>query len=241
MGGISGAFVTKQIAGKLYDLASVLPLMALNGLGIYGLYPRMLSEATQLFDTFGLEPALNLLVQFATLAFLTLQIVLFAIRRLPERKANGILPRLAALVGSNLQLLFLLLPRVHESLPMLAVSTVLTVIGLSFALYIATVLGRSFSIFPQARGLTTSGPYAFVRHPLYIAEQIATIGICLQYAQPWALLISAASLAAQFPRMYYEERVLVETYPGYHAYMLLTPRIMPRLSAFRRRPTIERV
>src|SRR5215469_15067692 len=112
-----GAFVAKQITGKLYDLASVSPLIALNGFGIYGLYPRVLSEATQLLDSFSLEPALNLLAQFATLAFLTLQIVLFAIRRLPERKAPGILPRLAALVGSNLQLLFLLLPRVHQSLP----------------------------------------------------------------------------------------------------------------------------
>jgi len=85
--------VAKQITGKLYDLALASPLMALNGLGIYGLYPRMLAEATQLLGTFSLEPALNLLAQFATLAFLTLQILLFAIRRLPERKANGILPR----------------------------------------------------------------------------------------------------------------------------------------------------
>jgi len=113
----------------------------------------------------------------------------------------------------------------------LTVSTVFTVIGLGSALYIATVLGRCFSIFPQARGLTTSGPYAIVRHPLYIAEQVATIGICLQYARPWALLIATASLAAQFPRMYYEERVLAETYPGYREYMLRTPRIMPRFNA----------
>jgi protein-S-isoprenylcysteine O-methyltransferase Ste14 len=225
--------VAKQVTGKLYDLAAVSPLIALNGFGIYGLYPRMLSEATQLFDSFSLEPALNLLAQFATLAFLTLQIVLFAIRRLPERKAAGIPPRLAALVGSNLQLLFLLLPRVHQSLPALTASTALTVVGLGAALYIATVLGRCFSIFPQARGLTVSGPYAFVRHPLYIAEQVATIGICFQYAQPWALLIAAASLAAQFPRMHYEEQILADTYPEYRAYMLRTPRIIPRLNASR--------
>jgi protein-S-isoprenylcysteine O-methyltransferase Ste14 len=42
-------------------------------------------------------------------------------------------------------------------------------------------LGRSFSVVPQARGLVRGGPYSFVRHPLYLAEEIALLGILLQF------------------------------------------------------------
>jgi protein-S-isoprenylcysteine O-methyltransferase Ste14 len=223
----------KRVARKLYDLAAVLPLITLNTLGIYGFYPRMSSEAAQLAERLSIEPAFKLISQSATISFLTLQIVLFAIRRLPERKAEGIAPRLAGLAGSNLPLLFLLLPRVDESIGLLAASTFLMVCGLGAAFYIAAFLGRCFSIFPQARGLATTGPYRFVRHPLYIAEQVATVGISCQYAQPWASIVVLASLAAQFPRMHYEERVLAETYPAYRAYMSRTPRIVPRLNLLR--------
>jgi protein-S-isoprenylcysteine O-methyltransferase Ste14 len=44
-------------------------------------------------------------------------------------------------------------------------------------------LGRSISILPQARQLVTSGPYAFVRHPLYLGEMTAMLGIAMQTAR----------------------------------------------------------
>jgi len=39
-------------------------------------------------------------------------------------------------------------------------------------------LGLSFSLIPQARKLVTSGPYAIVRHPLYLVEEAAVAGYC---------------------------------------------------------------
>ncbi len=58
---------------------------------------------------------------------------------------------------------------------------------------------------------------------------IATLGTALQFAQPWAALIALGSIAAQFPRMHYEEEILRATYPDYAAYEARTSRLIPGL------------
>jgi protein-S-isoprenylcysteine O-methyltransferase Ste14 len=88
-------------------------------------------------------------------------------------------------------------------------------------------LGRAFSILPQARQFVSSGPYRFVRHPLYLAEQIATWGLMLQFEQPWAVLIALGSLALQFPRMRFEEEILQQVFPDYALYAARTRKIVP--------------
>ena len=41
------------------------------------------------------------------------------------------------------------------------------------------------------------------------------------------MLIALASIAAQFPRMHYEEEILRASYPGYAAYEARTKRLIP--------------
>jgi protein-S-isoprenylcysteine O-methyltransferase Ste14 len=79
-------------------------------------------------------------------------------------------------------------------------------------------LGRSFSIVPQARELVTSGRYAIVRHPLYLAEELAIVGIFLQYASPFLLPLLLLHLFLQIQRIRYEERVLERVFPEYTTY-----------------------
>ncbi len=138
------------------------------------------------------------------------------------------MPRLAGFVGSNFQLLFVALPTAQTILPVTLLSMLLTIAGATASIYTASILGRSFSVLPQARGLVTKGPYRFIRHPLYVAELTAIFGIMLQFAQPWSFLLALMSLAAQFPRMYYEEAILTTTYPSYQEYMHVTPRLIPK-------------
>ena len=221
--------MTRFQSSRLYDLGAVTPLILWYGLSIWGLAPKIAAECAQLQVSFAPGTAMDVASQATTLAFLGLQIVLFLIRRLPEAKARGVAPRLAALIGSNVQLAFLALPRAALSLPVAALATALVAGGLIGAMVVAAWLGRSFSVFPQARRLVVAGPYRVVRHPLYLVEQIATLGVVLQYAQPWALVIGAASFAAQFPRMHYEEKVLAETYPAYAQYAARTRRLIPYL------------
>jgi protein-S-isoprenylcysteine O-methyltransferase Ste14 len=73
----------------------------------------------------------------------------------------------------------------------------------------------------------TAGPYRVVRHPLYLAELVATCGIMLQFRQPWSALVTLAVVAAQFPRMHFEEEILGETFPAYRAYKAKTARLIP--------------
>jgi protein-S-isoprenylcysteine O-methyltransferase Ste14 len=114
-------------------------------------------------------------------------------------------------------------------MPLMILSLALIVAGTAASIYVASNLGQSFSIFPQARGLVTKGPYRYVRHPLYLAEWITVIGISLQYQQPWALFIGVSSMLVQLPRMHFEEAVLTETYPQYGAYARSTARLVPGL------------
>jgi protein-S-isoprenylcysteine O-methyltransferase Ste14 len=66
-----------------------------------------------------------------------------------------------------------------------------------------------------------------VRHPLYLAEQLASLGIMLQFAQPWSGVVFLCGFALQWPRMLFEEHILSEAFPEYRAYAAKTPRLIP--------------
>jgi len=91
-------------------------------------------------------------------------------------------------------------------------------------------LGRSLSILPEGRRLVTDGPYRWVRHPLYVTEEIAVLGIFLQFLDGAAAAILLVHLAFQFLRMHEEEIVLERAFPEYEAYRRGTPsRLIPGL------------
>ena len=88
-------------------------------------------------------------------------------------------------------------------------------------------LGRCFGVLPEARGLVKRGPYALVRHPVYLGE----IGACFGLAVASPSLGNGAALmtiiAAQSLRMSLEERALTEAFPDYASYAASTPRVLP--------------
>jgi protein-S-isoprenylcysteine O-methyltransferase Ste14 len=89
------------------------------------------------------------------------------------------------------------------------------------------VLGRCFGILPEARGLVTSGPYRFVRHPLYTCEAVAFLGLLLPVVSPLSLTIYGAYLGLTVLRSRYEEEVLLAAFPEYAAYRRSTRRFIP--------------
>jgi protein-S-isoprenylcysteine O-methyltransferase Ste14 len=121
------------------------------------------------------------------------------------------------------------LPAVTLPVWAMAVSAGLSLGGTVAATYVLFRLGRSFSIMPEARALVTTGPYRHIRHPLYLADFVASLGVMLQFAQPWAAALTAANLALQLWRMRYEERVLSRAFPDYAAYAARTWRLVPGL------------
>jgi protein-S-isoprenylcysteine O-methyltransferase Ste14 len=88
-------------------------------------------------------------------------------------------------------------------------------------------LGRSFSVMAETRQLVTSGPYRFVRHPLYLTEGIAVIGLFVQFASVWTALLVVVQIAFQLRRMHNEETLLIASFPEYAAYSKNTARLIP--------------
>jgi protein-S-isoprenylcysteine O-methyltransferase Ste14 len=80
---------------------------------------------------------------------------------------------------------------------------------------------------PTAGGVVSTGPYAYVRHPIYAAAIYLTWAGALDHASwinaGWATLVTAGG----FIRMLLEERMLVERYPEYRDYMARVKRVVP--------------
>jgi len=167
------------------------------------------------------------LARGSILLFFVLAAWLVVIRMRPVVKAPGLQPRLSAALGSFLLVSVVLFPRQDLSITLNLVSAGLLLLGHALAVLVLARLGRSFSIMAEARRLVTSGPYALIRHPLYLAEEIAAIGLFLQHASRWSALLFIAHLLMQLQRMRNEERVLSETFPEYAAYAARTRRLIP--------------
>ena len=110
----------------------------------------------------------------------------------------------------------------------------ITSAGLAFSVYSLGWLGRSFGVVPQARKLVRSGPYRYVRHPLYVGEFITFTGALLTVVTPFSALVFGFFVAVQTYRALQEEKVLKDAFPDYESYMAQAGRFTPRLSALGR-------
>lgn len=99
--------------------------------------------------------------------------------------------------------------------------------GFAFSLWSLRCLDRSLSVIPQARTLVQHGPYARVRHPLYLGELVAMLGLALTLGGPVPLLLWATLIGLQAYRAVHEERLLRAVLPDYAAYAAHTARIVP--------------
>jgi protein-S-isoprenylcysteine O-methyltransferase Ste14 len=153
---------------------------------------------------------------------------LYALRLRAKSTASGFWSSAAAILGSFLMSgLLLLTPRMDLPLGVQLMACLLVLAGNIFAVYILVHLGRSFSILPQSRKLVTSGPYQVVRHPLYLAEAVATLGAMISFLSPWALALVAVQIILQIIRIHYEEKVMHETFSEYKDYAKRTWRLIP--------------
>jgi protein-S-isoprenylcysteine O-methyltransferase Ste14 len=81
--------------------------------------------------------------------------------------------------------------------------------------------------------LTTSGPYAYTRNPLYLGSLIMAVGFAIAARSVWVLVLMVVMFCAIYlPVIRAEETFLRETFPNFEEYAHNVPRLLPRLTAF---------
>lgn len=85
--------------------------------------------------------------------------------------------------------------------------------------------------------LTTSGPYAYTRNPLYLGSILIAAGFAIAANNPWVgVLLIAMFLAIYLPVIRSEEAFLRSTFPAFDDYARTVPRLVPRLTAANAEP-----
>jgi protein-S-isoprenylcysteine O-methyltransferase Ste14 len=219
---------------KLYDLLAAAPLVGWFAFSAAQMLPSLAQRVELVMLFVRTDPSVlpaglvfRTVSEVSTLVFLAVLVVMFTVRRVPQRAAPGLYPRFAAVAGTFLSVGFVRLSPQELSNALYLAALILVIAGTSLAIYAVLVLGRSISIVPEARRLVTSGPYALIRHPLYLGEMVAVAGVALQHLSAWSLLLLGLVWAFQLQRMKYEELVLSKSFPEYEGYMARTARLLP--------------
>jgi protein-S-isoprenylcysteine O-methyltransferase Ste14 len=86
--------------------------------------------------------------------------------------------------------------------------------------------------------LTTSGPYAYTRNPLYLGSLILAAGFAVAARSWWIVAVMAAMFGAIYiPVIAGEERYLRHRFPEYDDYARHVPRLLPRLTPYGGQPS----
>lgn len=169
---------------------------------------------------------LILVSSFCLASFYILLGVLVMTRPPAKAHADGLLPRVAAFVGTYMPWTIGFFGETDKALPNLA-STVCVLAGMSMMLVTIRHLGRSFSLVPQARLVVQTGPYRWIKHPLYLAEEIVIFGVVLKVLSPLTLTLFVLHIGVQVCRIYYEEDLLRRNCPEYTSYEASRWRLIP--------------
>jgi protein-S-isoprenylcysteine O-methyltransferase Ste14 len=89
--------------------------------------------------------------------------------------------------------------------------------GLVVQVWAKLTLGRSLGLVPAHRGLKVSGPYRFVRHPMYAGYMLSHLAYLLVNPTWWNLAVYGLCYGLQIPRLLAEERLLRRD-PSYRSY-----------------------
>jgi protein-S-isoprenylcysteine O-methyltransferase Ste14 len=127
-------------------------------------------------------------------------------------------------------LAFLVLTKRFFSL--LPVVIALQVVGMLVVVWARLTFGmRSFHVGSNATqgGLVTTGPYRYVRHPIYAGVLVILAGVLVGRHDVDTLIPVGCAAAALGVRIVAEERSVVRTYPEYRTYAQRTKRLIPWL------------
>lgn len=83
----------------------------------------------------------------------------------------------------------------------------------------------------KAAEVTTGGPYAYTRNPLYLGSIIVATGFAAAARSVWiAVALVVIFLAVYIPVIRWEESYMRSQFPNYEDYARRVPRLLPRLT-----------
>ena len=111
-----------------------------------------------------------------------------------------------------------------------AVGLILVVLGLGFAVWARQHLGANWSSAVELKDrhtLIRSGPYRYVRHPIYTGLLMAAAGTAIVVGEWRGALAVALAFVALVYKSRHEERRMQETFVEYADYCRTTPALIP--------------
>jgi protein-S-isoprenylcysteine O-methyltransferase Ste14 len=186
-------------------LFCLLFLFSTNALGIYLIkYDRPLLERRMRFGPWEeSRPIEKVLITLTLLMFVALVIVPALDHRFAWSRVPGALVVIANLLMVATFGFFLVVLRAN-----------------SFAASTITV--------EAGQRVVSSGPYAYVRHPMYAGAVALVLAIPLALGSWWGLLVPVITTPVLIARIFDEERALSAELPGYQDYLLAVPwRLIP--------------
>ena len=112
-----------------------------------------------------------------------------------------------------------------------AVGVALLVLGLAFTVWARLHLGRNWSgtvTLKEGHELIRSGPYAYVRHPIYTGLLVALLGSAVACGELRAMIGLSVVAGAFILKLRLEERLMREIFPGqYQRYCAQVPALVP--------------
>jgi len=112
--------------------------------------------------------------------------------------------------------------RSHPSWPSLAIGIPIACAGIA-------VRALASGHIQKNREVTTSGPYGYVRNPLYLGSIILGVGFAIAARDLWiAVALAVFFLAVYVPVIRSEQNYLRQNFPAYENYARRVPALLPR-------------
>jgi protein-S-isoprenylcysteine O-methyltransferase Ste14 len=112
----------------------------------------------------------------------------------------------------------------------LSIGVILCAAGIAFAIWARVYLGRNWGMpmsLKENPELVTTGPYAYVRHPIYTGMLLAMLGSALASSLVWLIVLVCAGGYFIYSAKT-EEKIQTKEFPdAYPAYMKRTKMLVP--------------
>jgi protein-S-isoprenylcysteine O-methyltransferase Ste14 len=141
-------------------------------------------------------------------------VVVFVLIRRPTNNIT-VHPGLWAVAAGGTMAPMLVEGRSERFWPELGLETM--IVGTLLQVGAKLALRRSFGIVAADRGVKFGGPYAIVRHPMYLGYMITHVGFFLSVPSAWNLSVYALTWTLLIARIVQEERLLMRN-DAYRAY-----------------------